>query len=113
MSPNDQKSDREQMIRRRLTSTKPAADASETPRRRRLSGIPYPSPPSDERDLLTDDLEAKLRLSYLAEQARIRDAILRETGGDVLSIVRESLGNMSSRDRRRVQSLLGRRLGVR
>ncbi len=94
------------MIRRRLQSTSPE------PRRRRLAGIPAPSILSDERDLSDDDLAAALRLSYLAEQARIRDAILRESGGDIMRIVQEGLRNMSIRRRRRILSLLDHRLGM-
>jgi hypothetical protein len=95
------------MIRRRLEST------STKPQRRRISGTQSPAIPQDERDLSNDDLGAALRFSYLAEGKRIRDVIHREIGGDVLSIVRESLGKMSGRGRRRVLSFLDRCLGVR
>jgi hypothetical protein len=102
-----------QMIRKRLTITKQPAIASAQPRRRRLSGTPSPSIPSDERDLSTDDLAAKLRDSFLAEGRRVREAIRREIGGDVLSILQEGLKSMSSRERRRVQSFLDHRLAGR
>jgi hypothetical protein len=46
----------------------------------------------------------------MAEQERVRDAIRREIGGDVLSFVQEGLKNMSRRERRRVQSFLDHRL---
>ena len=107
MGPNDQKGNRKQIVRRRLQSV------SGQPQRRRISRIPSPSPPSDEYDLSDDELEAKLRDSFRAEGKRLRDAILREIGGDVRSFVRESLANMSSRQRRRVQSFLNRRFGGR
>jgi hypothetical protein len=80
------------------------------PQRRMISVSPIPS---GECDLSDDDLEAKLRDSFRAEGARIREAIRREIGGDLLSIVRESLGNMSAKDRRRVLAFLDRRFGVR
>ena len=94
------------MIRRRLTSVKRSEHASPEPPRRRISSIPSPSIPSDECDLSDDDLSAKLRDSFRAEGARVREAIRQAIGGDIQSIVSESLGNMNSRDRRRALSLL-------
>jgi hypothetical protein len=91
------------MIRRRLTNTSWSEHISPAPQRRRISRIPSPSPPSDERD---DDLGAAIRLSYLAERARVRDALRREIGDDLLSVVQEGLRNMSPKARRRVQSRL-------
>ena len=92
------------MIQRRLESTSTKA------RRRRISEIPSPSLPSDERDLSDDDLAVALRESFRAEGKRIRDAIRREIGGDILSVVQEGLRNMSRKARRRVLSFLDRRL---
>jgi hypothetical protein len=95
-----------------LTSTTRSEIVSAQPPRRRISSIPSPSIPSDDRDLSDDDLGARLRDSFLAEGKRVRDTIHRAIGGDLLSIVRESLSNMSSRDRRRVLRLLDCRSGV-
>jgi len=97
------------MIRRRLTSTKGSEGESALPRRRRISRIPSPSIPRDERDPQL----AELRANFRAEGARLRDAIRREIGADLLSVVQEGLTNMSGRDRRRVQSLLDHRLAGR
>ena len=91
------------MIRRRPQSV------SMKPQRRRLSGIPSPSIPTDEYDVSL----AELRASFLAEQARIRDAIRQAIGDDIMSIVRESLQKMNRKGRRRVLSLLDDRFGVR
>jgi hypothetical protein len=93
------------MIRRRLTSTKGSEGDSTQPRRRRISRSPSASIPQDERDPQL----AELRANFRAEGARLRDAIRREIGGDVLPLVHESLGNMSSKARRRVLSFLDRR----
>ncbi len=102
------------MIRRRLSSPTRSEIASAKPQRRRISGIPSPPIRSDQHVVSTDDdLVAELRRSQLAEARRVREAIRREIGGDVLSIVHESLSNMSSRDRRRFQSLLDRCLAGR
>jgi hypothetical protein len=95
------------MIRRRLTNTKQSEGESAQPRRRRTSEISAPSLLSDERDLSDDDLTtAKLAESFRAERARVRDAIRRAIGNDLLSVVQEGLRNMSSKSRRRVQSRL-------
>ncbi len=94
------------MIRRRLTSANQSERASPEPRRRRISRTLSPSMPSDDCDLSDDDLRVKLRDSFLAAGARVREAIRREIGDDLLPILHESLGNMSSRERRQVLSLL-------
>jgi hypothetical protein len=101
------------MIRKRISNQRRSERASPQPRRRRIKRIPSPSLPSDERDLSDDDLAAALRRSQLGEARRVRDAIRREIGGDIMSIVRESLQNMNSKaGRRRVLRLLHCRLGV-
>jgi len=94
------------MIRKRLASAKRPEIASAQPRRHRLAGPPSTSIPSDECDSELAELEA----NFMAEQERVRDAIRREIGGDVLSFVQEGLKNMSRRERRRVQSFLDHRL---
>ena len=76
------------MIRKRLLTTKRSEHASPEPRRRRLSGVSAPSLPQDERDLSDDDLRAKLRDSFLAEQVRIRNMIRQVVGDNILVIVR-------------------------
>jgi len=97
------------MIRRRLTSTKRSEIASAQPRRRRISSIPSPALPTDDRDPQTDDdLTAALRRSELAEGIRVRNALRQAIGGDIQSIVHEGVKNMSSRGRRRVLALLDR-----
>jgi hypothetical protein len=101
------------MIRKRLSSTTRSESASPAPQRRRISRIPSPSIPQDERNLSDDDLRAELRDSYLTEQARVRDAIRREIGDNLPAIVRESVTNMSAGYRRRVLSLFKRRLAGR
>jgi hypothetical protein len=74
------------MIRKRLTNTKRSEGESAQPQRRRISRIPSPSIPSDERDLSDDDLTAaKLAESFRAERARVRDAIRRAIGNDLRS----------------------------
>jgi hypothetical protein len=95
------------MIRKRLTNTKQSEGESAQPRRRRISRIPSPSLLSDERDLSDADLRAaKLAESFRAERVRVRDAIRRAIGNDLLSVVQEGLTNMSGKGRRRVQSRL-------
>ncbi len=103
------------MIRKRISNQQLPEHASPQPLRRRISRLSSPSEPQDEPDPQTENdlAAAKLQLSYLAEGKRIRDMILRELGDDLPSLVRESLGNMSSRDRGRVRAVLNRRLGVR
>lgn len=101
------------MIRKQISNQRQSEQTSTAPRRRKISGIPAPTLPSDERDLSDDDLAASLRLSYLAEQKRVAEAIRQEIGDDLLSLLRDSLANMSGRGRRRVLALLDRRLRVR
>jgi len=98
------------MMRRRLTSMMQSEGDSAQPRRRRISRTPSPSLPRDERDLSDNDLAAGLKVSFRSEGARIREAIRRATGGDVLSVVQEGLTSMSSSGRRRVLSLLDHHL---
>ena len=103
------------MIRKRISNQQPPEHVSPQPLRRRISRPSSPSEAQDERDPQNDDdlAAAKLQLSYLAEGKRIRDMLIREIGDDLPSLVRESLGNMSSRDRGRVRAVLDRQLGVR
>jgi hypothetical protein len=102
------------MIRKRISNQRRSERASPQPPRRRILSIPSPSKPRDDRDPQTDDdIRAKLRDSFRAEGKRVAEAIRQEIGGDLLMIVRESLGNMkSSTGRRRVLRLLDCRLGV-
>jgi hypothetical protein len=101
------------MIRKRLSSVNQSEPVSPQPLRRRISSIPSPPKPRDDRDLSDDDLAAALRHSQLSEARRVRDMLLQTVVGDIMSIVQKGLKNMkSSRHRRRVQSLLDRYLAA-
>ena len=79
------------MIRRRLANTKRSENVSGQPQRRRISEIPPPSVPQDERDLSDDELEAKLRDSFRAEQIRLRNMIRQVITVEDLMIMRKAL----------------------
>ena len=92
------------MTQRPSSSTTRSEDASPEPRRCRI----LRTPSSPDHGISDNDLAAAHRDSFRAERARLRDAICRATGGDIMRVVAEGLRNMSSSSgRRRVLSLLG------